>query len=85
MAIESKKITVCVVVTNWNLICCLINFFIAVYIFCRMIVAGQLVNHVARNKVEIFRFDLEYSLTSEMTVQVSDHYPISLVVQSKLL
>lgn len=50
---------------------------------CRMILVGELVKHVARNKVEIFRFDLVYGLTYDETTKVSDHYPLGLVVQSK--
>ena len=70
-----------------NIFCLCVRTCISMYSMhvCRMILAGQLVKHVARNKVEIFRFDQEYDLTYEQTIAVSDHYPIGLVVQSKYM
>jgi len=46
-------------------------------------VAGSIDENIPRNSVDVFRFDLNYSLSQDLTERVSDHYPIQLQLQGK--
>jgi len=46
-------------------------------------VAGDLAKYVPRNQVEVFKYDEAYGLSHEQAVEVSDHYPLGMLVRSK--
>ena len=48
----------------------------------RIIVAGEVTNLVANLSAQVFRFDSVYNLSPELTLNVSDHYPVEFQLQS---
>ena len=48
----------------------------------RIITAGEITNLVADQSAQVFRFDTAYSLSSQLTSNVSDHYPVEFELQS---
>jgi len=54
-------------------------------IFHRFIVSGNIGEHIVNGSAIPFRYDLEYELTQELTENVSDHYPIEVLIQGIVL
>ena len=48
----------------------------------RIITAGEITNLVANQSAQVFKFDTAYSLSSQLTSDVSDHYPVEFQLQS---
>ena len=52
------------------------------YLSClRFITAGNLGNYIVNNTAQPFRYDQAYGLSQELTENVSDHYPIEVLLQ----
>ena len=49
----------------------------------RFIVAGPIGGYISGNSVGVFQYDLAYSLSQEITEDISDHYPIECLIQGK--
>ena len=49
---------------------------------CRITIASEITNLVANQSAQVFRFDIAYSLSSQLTSNVSNHYPVGFQLQS---
>lgn len=49
----------------------------------RFIVSGEIESSILPGSAQPFRYDLAYNLTRELTLAVSDHYPIECSIQGK--